>query len=359
MKTHELRTPNFLLDLDVLEENIAHMGELCRRNSVQLWPMIKTHKSIAIAKMQRAAGAQGFLVGTVDEAVGLVEAGFDNIMLAYPVMGAANIARVVQLAKKTRIIASLDGADAAAALNDALSQAGMTMEYLLIIDSGLHRLGVEPTDAVKMMQALSRYRQLIFKGIGTHPGHVYGATNSEQVQLIAAQETQSMAEAARLLDSAGYKAEIIAVGSTPTATAAAQSGLINVLRPGNYVFYDAIQTALDVVPAKRCALSVMATVIANPRPNSYIIDAGSKCLGLDKGAHGNALLTGYGIIKGYPNAVVESLSEEVGKIKTPPDTPLQVGQVVEIIPNHACAAAYMTDRFITHRQGMVQGEIRK
>ena len=67
MKKHELQTPAILLDLDKLEHNIQSWQALCNENGKQLWPMIKTHKSTALAKMQLDAGATGFLCGTLDE----------------------------------------------------------------------------------------------------------------------------------------------------------------------------------------------------------------------------------------------------------------------------------------------------
>ena len=48
---------------------------------------------------------------------------------------------------------------------------------------------------------------------------------------------------------------------------------------------------------ERCSLTVLATVISRPNKEMLIIDAGSKCFGLDKGAHGIALIKGFGYVK--------------------------------------------------------------
>ena len=85
MEKQKLETPAVLVDLDTLERNIKKAQSLCDDSGKELWPMIKTHKSTEIAKMQQDAGATGFLCGTLDECEGLVKAGFDNIMYAYPV----------------------------------------------------------------------------------------------------------------------------------------------------------------------------------------------------------------------------------------------------------------------------------
>ncbi|WKK92248.1 hypothetical protein Q0Y04_19810 [Clostridioides difficile] len=53
MKISEVATPNFLLDLDQLEKNIDKIQQICTNNNKQLWPMLKTHKSTYIARLQK------------------------------------------------------------------------------------------------------------------------------------------------------------------------------------------------------------------------------------------------------------------------------------------------------------------
>lgn len=357
MDINHLSTPAFLVDIDILEKNIHEMAELCKDHNKELWPMVKTHKSTQIARMQQQAGAKGFLVGTLDEAQKLSQDGFDNIMLAYPVAGEENIARLMKVAEKSRIILSLDGIDAAKALNEAAKSRGLTLEYLLIIDSGLHRFGVLPDEAVDLAIKLSAYEHLKLVGIGTHPGHVYGASNMKEVEKIAGEEVKAMGRAKDNLNKAGFNILIVATGSTPTAIYAAKDRDITALRPGNYVFYDNIQIALGIVPETRCAMTVLGTIISKHREDILIVDVGSKCLGLDKGAHGISLVKGYGYIKGHAELLITDLSEEVGKIKIIGDTKVKVGDKVQVIPNHSCSAANMTDYLIGHRNGKIEKTI--
>lgn len=62
MKISEIATPSFLLDLDQLEENINTIQEICTKNNKQLWPMLKTHKSTYIAKLQKIQVLLDFLL---------------------------------------------------------------------------------------------------------------------------------------------------------------------------------------------------------------------------------------------------------------------------------------------------------
>lgn len=353
----QLATPAFLLAIDTAEHNIARMAVVCADSGKELCPMVKTHKSVQLAALQAASGVDGFLVGTLDEAELLVSAGYTKIVLAYPIAAVANINRVVNLAKNSRLVLSLDGLAAAQAIEAVLAPLELTLDYLLIIDCGLGRFGVKPQQAATLMNQLQALDHLRFTGISTHPGQVYAQHDHSGVQAVAAAEIAALEVAAAALTAAGFKPTTVATGSTPTAAIAAHSSVITTLRPGNYVFNDAIQVALGVSTINDCALTVLATVISNPQPGLFLIDAGSKCFGLDKGAHGTALLSGYGIIKNHPELTLVGLSEEVGKIEATAPTAIAVGDKLEIIPNHACAAANMTSFLICHRQGTIDGQI--
>lgn len=354
MNVFDLGTPSFLVDLALLERNITEMAEMCRAAGKELWPMIKTHKSTQIAALQHAAGAAGFLTGTLDEAETLVHKGFHRIMLAYPVASVHNIRRVVGLAEKAEIVLTLDGVDAAAQMDQHLRSGNLTMDYLIKIDCGLHRLGVPPERAADLAMQLQAFHHLRLKGIGTHPGQVYGAATVDDVVAAAREETAALQLARDGLQADGFQISIVATGSTPTARRTMKEPLVTALRPGNYVFYDNIQVALGVVPEERCSLSILATILSHPQKDVFIIDAGSKCLGLDKGAHGNSLLSGFGRIKGHPELSIVSLSEEIGKLKISNVTSLRVGDKIQITPNHACSAANMTDGLIGHRNGTIE-----
>jgi D-serine deaminase-like pyridoxal phosphate-dependent protein len=73
----ELDTPSVIVDLDLLEQNIAEMAELARAAGVALRPHIKTHKTPEIARMQLAAGAVGVTCAKLGEAEALADAGLE------------------------------------------------------------------------------------------------------------------------------------------------------------------------------------------------------------------------------------------------------------------------------------------
>lgn len=123
------------------------------------------------------------------------------------------------------------------------------------------------------------------------------------------------------------------------------------------MFYDNIQMSLGVVSEDRCSLTVLATVISRPNKDMLIIDAGSKCFGLDKGAHGISLIKGFGYVKSHPELIITDLSEEVAKVKIEENTDVKVGDKLEVIPNHACSSANMTNFLVGHRNGTIERAI--
>lgn len=346
MKLTQLQTPAILLDLDRMERNLQKYHTAAFAHGKQVWPMLKTHKSLELARLQQESGCTGFLCGTLDEAEGLAAAGIQQIMYAYPVATDVSAARVVALAKQCRFILRLDNADAARVVEQAAAESDVTVDYTIIIDSGLHRFGVAPRQAAALAAELQQFPHLVFRGISTHPGQVYGAATKEDVARCCMEERQAMAQAADALRQAGYEPELITSGSTPTFFGSLADGQINVCHPGNYIYHDVIQCSTESAAEEDCALTVLASVISHPAEDLYLIDAGAKCLGLDQGAHGKGNLRGFGTVMGHPELTVCALSEEVGKIHAEGATDLQVGDRIRIIPNHACSTANLTSYYV-------------
>jgi D-serine deaminase-like pyridoxal phosphate-dependent protein len=61
-------TPAMVIDLNVVENNIARVQAMCDAVGVANRPHIKTHKSPIIAKMQIEAGAKGITCQKIGEA---------------------------------------------------------------------------------------------------------------------------------------------------------------------------------------------------------------------------------------------------------------------------------------------------
>lgn len=345
MRVQDLDTPALLVHRPRLVANVNAMAALAGRHGVALRPHVKTHKSAAIARLQLQAGATGITCAKVGEAEVMVRHGVTDIVVAQLVISPLKLRRLLALAPQCRVSAIVDseaGARAAAAVCTAV---GRPLAVLIKIDSGLHRCGVAPgRDAVALAGLVSQMPALRLAGILTHAGHAYAATDPAERERIGRYEGEAMAATAALLAAAGLAPGTVSVGSTPTVKFAAAVPGVTEIRPGNYVFYDRTQVALGVAEPEQCALTVLAQVIS-AAPGRAVIDAGSKMLSLDLGAHGRAAVTGYGAVRDRPDLVLQRLSEEHGILAVSPGVAAPaVGDRVEIVPNHACAVVNNFDR---------------
>jgi len=351
-----LDTPALLVDLDRLAANIDGMAVMARASGLDLRPHFKTHKSVEIARRQIAAGAIGMTVAKLDEAEALVEGGITDVLVAYEIVSEPKLRRAMALAARARLAFAIDSVAGARALARAAEAAGLRVRAWIEIDCGLRRCGVQPADAAPLAAAVARLAGIELDGVFTHAGNAYAATSREQIECIAREEAGSVREAAAAIRAKGIPVRVVSVGSTPTAEFVAREPGVTELRPGNYVFYDATQVALGTVPPESCALTVAATVVSRPTPERAVIDAGSKTLGLDKGAHGTSLLTDYGRLvdgKADGKGALERLSEEHGMLRVAPDSPLGPGDRVRVVPNHACTIGNMGRSYVGIRDGVV------
>jgi D-serine deaminase-like pyridoxal phosphate-dependent protein len=346
----DLSTPAVLVDLDVLERNIARMASWARDAGVRLRPHAKTHKCPQIGRLQRAAGAWGLSIAKVGEAEVFADAGFDDLFVAYPIVGEDKGRRLVALGDRVRLAVGVDSVEGAATLARPFRDAGRCLDVLLKVDVGYGRVGVTPEQAVAVAEAVADLPGLRLRGVFTHAGHGYLAETQAAVGDIARQEGQRLVGAANALRAAGLPVEEVSVGSTPTAPLAMRVDGVSECRPGNYVFHDASQVALGTCRLEDCALTLVATVVSVPAPDRAVVDAGSKTLSSDPLRPRPG---GYGQIIGRESRI-EKLSEEHGVVAVAPGESFRVGERVHILPNHACVVANLHDRLIGTSGGRVE-----
>lgn len=338
-------TPFLSVDAGIMDRNLTAMANRAATAGVSLRPHAKTHKVPQIAQRQLELGAVGLTVATLGEAEVFADAGCTDLFLAYPLwVTPARAARIKSLAARAALRVGVDSVEGSRELGRAV--AGSEVQVMVEVDSGHHRSGCRPDDAGTVAQA-ALDNGLAVAGVFTFPGHGYGPGNRGPA---AEQEAAALSTAAASLAAVGVEARTISGGSTPTA-ADADASVLNEIRPGVYVFNDSQQVELGTCGWEAVALTAVATVVSSTGRN-VIVDAGSKVLGADQ----PAWATGGGRILGMPEARITALSEHHATVAVPDGVPMpRRGDILQLVPNHVCAAVNLADELVVVRDGAPAG----
>ena len=345
-----LDTPAIVIDLDIVERNARRLAGALAERSIRLRPHAKTHKSVKLARIQLEAGASGITVGNLGEAEVFAEGGIDDIFIAYPIwVEGPKAARLRSLASKPglRLIAGYDSIEGAQRLAAAVAGLDGRLEVVLELDPGNLRTGALPERAGEIASA-ARAFGLDPIGVFTHGGHAYAP---DRAQPAGADEVRSLTIGADALRAEGIAPRVISAGSTPTQLTAAVAP-VNEMRAGTYLIGDRQQCTIGAVPSEGIAIAVAATVVSTSVAGQVVIDAGAKTLTKDVAAY----LKGHGALPGYPDAIIDRVSDYHGVLVAPNGGALPaLGAVVAVIPNHVCPVIDLRDTFVATRSGTVVG----
>ena len=358
MNLDELRTPCALVDLDRFEANASAMAERAHRLGVRLRPHVKTHKCVEAARIQTRGHFGGITVSTLAEARGFAAADFTDITYAVPV-APQRLAEVIEVGTGIeRLAVVADHVVTVAAIEEAAAAHGVVLPVWLKLDCGLHRAGVDPLSeqAVALAARLARSPDVDFRGVLTHAGQSYRVRSRAEARLVARDEREVTTTFVARLVEAGIAVPEVSVGSTPTAVAANELGGITEIRPGNYAFFDAFQTAIGSCGLDEVALSVLTTVVSTfAGQQRAVIDAGALALSKDPGPTHVDPGCGFGRIVAVedqhplPGLRLSSLSQEHGILEGPGVAALGPGSRLRILPNHSCLTAACFDDILVVR----------
>lgn len=340
----DLDTPVALVDLARLESNLAAMAAVARDAGVIQRPHAKTHKTRQVAERQLAHGAVGLTVAKLGEAEAMVDAGFDDLFVAYPLVGELKLRRLVTLLDRARIRFEVDTLEGAEAASSFLAAHGRRVDVVVSLDGGAGRSGAaSPEATLDLAERVAELPGLELVGVMNY-GNAYGTSDLGKQAEIGRREGEEAVAIARAMRVRGLRADVVTVGSTPTARHAVKVPGVTELRAGVYAFQDLKQVSLGPATLDECALTVLATVVSHARPDRYVLDAGIKALAGEDYGWGT-----WGRPQDRPDLAIVRATEEHGVIELPPDAPdpgWRIGQRVRIIPNHACGAANMHDELI-------------
>lgn len=332
-------TPCPVIDLDVVEANIARAQRLCDEAGVANRPHIKTHKSPILANMQISAGARGITCQKLGEARVMVDAGLTDVVIATNLLGAARSGTLASLQKRAALKVCADNPVSLEAYARAASQAGRAMGVMIECDTGQKRAGVEsPAEALSLAQIIKENDWLDFAGLLYYP------------PLDGWPRTQKFHdEVSAGLTSLKMSAGIVSTGGTPNFVNIGGLRGATEHRAGTCIFNDLMMIKAGVASLDDCAFQVFTSVVSRAGNERGILDAGSKTLTTDTGG-----LDGFGRIIEHPNARISKFSEEHGFLDlTQCNDKPEVGDIVRVIPNHVCVAVNMVDQLVAVRDNEI------
>jgi D-serine deaminase-like pyridoxal phosphate-dependent protein len=277
----DLDTPALVLDLDVMERNVARMARTFRDAGVGWRPHTKAIKVPTLAHKLIAAGALGVTCAKLGEAEVMADAGIRDILIANQIVGETKIARLVALARRADIIVAVDSPDNVRALDAAASAAAVRPRVVIEVDIGMRRAGVQPGAAtVELGRQVHACAGLRLAGLMAWEGHTVGIRDVAEKQRAIASAIALLTETAEACRAAGLPMDVVSCGGTGTYAYTARLPGITELQAGGGIFCDVYYHDVMQVDHEY-ALTVLTTVTSRPTPTRIICDAGKKTMSSD------------------------------------------------------------------------------
>jgi len=229
---------------------------------------------------------------------------------------------------------------------------GRTVGVYVELDLGMHRVGVPSVEqAIDLARLVRRTPPLDYAGIAFYPGHVREPVAEQDAKL--EEIGRALQDAVGAMTRAGVRPPVVSGGSTPTVWRSHELVDVTEIRPGTYVFNDRTTAEIGACGWDDCALTVLATVVSTAVPGQAVIDAGTKALGREpiRGTEAG----GFGALLDRPEVIVKGMSEEHGLLDLSRTSwRPEVGERVQVVPNHVCIVVHLNDVVYGMRDGAVE-----
>jgi D-serine deaminase-like pyridoxal phosphate-dependent protein len=356
IKLNDIQVPTLLLDEEKCRRNIRFMADKARRHRLRFRPHFKTHQSLEIGAWFRDQGVDRITVSSLNMALYFAAGGWSDILVAFP----ANIretAKIEQLAPRVNLSLLVTARETVKALDKRMPK---KVGVYIKVDTGYHRAGI-PADRIAeidaLLKAVTRSRRLFFRGFLAHAGHTYGAGSGAEIKKIHRDTLDRMN---RLKDH--YRGRFpgleLSLGDTPACSVAEDFRGIDEIRPGNFVFYDAMQYRLGACSYDRIAVCLACPICGRSRERDELLVYGgavhlSKEFIAEKQGGKN-----YGLIvklgdKGWtapvPGLRIIQLSQEHGLAggRRRPVSGFKPGGILGVLPIHSCLTANLMKGYLT------------
>ena len=341
-----LDTPALLVDLDVMEVNIARIITTCRQHGVAWRPHSKAHKTPEIAKMQIAAGAIGVTCAKLGEAEVMAAAGIRDILIANQIVGSIKIDRLVRLADHADPIVCVDSVENLIELDAAFRNAGKRLRVAIEVNIGMNRAGVEPGAPVAALaREIGSRAGVRFAGVAGWESQATTIPDPSEKERTVRDAVAALTASARACRTDGHDIAIVSCGGTGTFPYCAQQPGVTEVQVGGAIFGDMHYLThyhVDFTPA----LTVLATVTSRPMPTRIVVDAGKKTMS------GDAAMPAP---RGIPPVSAVKLSAEHTKIELEePNAAPGIGDKIEFVVGYSDTTVHLHEEIVGVRGGRIE-----
>ena len=343
---YDLDTPAFLIDLDLMEENIRKMASYFETRHADLRPHMKHHKTPVIAHKQIAAGAIGVCCQKLGEAEVMVEGGIRDILITYEVVGTIKIRRLMALCRQANMMVIVDDPHNVQNLSEAAQAFNIELGVLVDINTGQNRTGVEPGEPASTLATIvANCQGLQLRGICGYAGHIQGLedlTERTEKDQEAMEKVMVSIEAMRKVN---LPVDIVSAGGTGTYKLTGNHPEVTEVQAGSYVLMDAQYRR--VLTDFESSGTVLASVISRPTPDRAVLDSGMKAISVDQWPP---------VVKSVEGVQISKVSDEhlVVTLTSNDARQLRPGDKVEIIPGHNDTTVNLHSHFFALRNGTLE-----
>lgn len=347
-----ITSPTLLLDEKICRANLKRMAEKAARHYMKLVPHFKTAQSHQIGQWAKEYGITEVTASSIKMAEYLCGQDWANIHIAFP-FNPLEIPKLNKVASNQSISVQLINTTTAQMLVDQLKY---KVGFFIEIDAGYGRTGVEVTDfgLIEDILRISNHSdKLYFKGFYIHAGHSYYMPDIPALY----EQTRNALSMLKHKYSTEYPTLVTRTGDTPGCAVMEDFGDIDEMGPGNFVFYDLMQSTLGSCHKTDIAVAMAVPVVDIKKDRKEILIHGG-------GVHfaKDVLIDSLGV-KSFGEIVylnkngwtipesrsfLKSISQEHGIIKASDEllAKVKVGDLLGILPVHSCMTADCMGKYL-------------